>query len=61
MKKGLIALVVIGLIALVTGLIATLVSLLVFVFLEFPLLGVVTVMRVVIAPVAHSYLVVLVL
>src|SRR5579862_6781631 len=48
-------------IALVTRLIASFVSSLVFVFFELSLLGVVTVMRVVIASVAHTHLVVLVL
>src|ERR1700691_6377186 len=50
----------IWLIVRVTRLIAALVSSLVFVFLELPLLGVVKVFRAVIAPVAPSYLVVLI-
>jgi hypothetical protein len=45
----------------VTRLIAALVGFLVFVFLELSLLGVVAVFGAVIAPVAHSYLVVLIL
>ena len=47
-------------IALVTCLIASLVIFLVFVFFEVPLLGVVTVTCGVIAPVAHTLLVVLI-
>src|SRR5579863_3756408 len=45
---------------LVTCLIASLVGSLVFVFFEFPFPGMVTVMRVVIAPVAHTSLVILI-
>ena len=48
------------LIALVTVLVARLVSFLVFVFFEVPLLGVVLVMRFVILAITHTYLVVLV-
>jgi hypothetical protein len=59
-KPGLLFLVMIGLIALVTLLVASLVSFLVFVFLELPLPGVVLVMRFVILAVTHTYLVVFV-
>jgi hypothetical protein len=48
------------LIALVTLLVARLVSFLVFVFFEVPLLGVVLVMHFVILTIAHTYLVVFV-
>jgi len=51
---------VLFLIALVTLLVARLVSSLVFVFFEVPLLGVVPVMRFVILAITHTYLVVFV-